>query len=280
MLKNTLNEFECFLQNHDTSIFKSFHPSFQNAFWEMLLNGGKRFRPSLLFSIVLAKKKERIKDSFNIALALEALHTYSLIHDDLPAMDNANLRRNHQTLHTKYSEADAILVGDALNSYSFYLIANSNFSSKKKVKLINSLGFGAVKMVLGQACDCYFEKQKLKKDKLIFIHTNKTAALIASSLQMGSIIANLPKKQDKQIYKFAKLLGIFFQIRDDILDSTSTLEGKTANNDTFKNSYVNLLGLDGAKNELEEIKAKLLRKIDKLDKDIKNNLSILLEKYF
>lgn len=274
-------DFENFLSSHKVDILYSFHPSFQKAFFEMVINGGKRFRPNLLFSVVNAKRKDKLKDSFEIALALEVLHTYSLIHDDLPSMDNATLRRNHQTLHIKYSEADAILVGDGLNSYAFYLIANSKFSDKIKVKLIKSLGFGSLKMIVGQACDCFFENQRLNKKQVDFIHINKTAQLIAASLKMGTIIAKLSKKENKQIHKLGILIGLFFQIRDDILDCTqnSNIAGKTTQNDTNKNSYVTLLGIQEAQNELEKIKIKIFKRLTKIDKDIAKNLKVLLRHY-
>lgn len=279
-LKQILKDFEIYLQNYDTSLMQSFHPHFESAFWEMVKNGGKRFRPSLMFSVILAKNKTCIKDSFIIALALESLHTYSLIHDDLPAMDNAALRRNHKTLHLKYDETTAILAGDALNTYAFYLIANSSFSPKIKIKLIKSLSFGGMKMVLGQACDCHFENIKLNKEKLDFIHLNKTAKLIASSLEMGAIIAKLPKKERKKIYEFGILLGVFFQIRDDLLDTMETSKvGKTTNNDINKNSYVNLLGKKKALDAKNKIKEKILKELYNIDKGIARNLKDLLKDY-
>ena len=279
-LDSVLGAFERYLQNHHIKIMRSFHPSFEGAFWEMVQNGGKRFRPALLFCIVLANNKARIKDAFQIALAIESLHTYSLIHDDLPAMDNATLRRNHPTLHTKYSEADAILCGDGLNTYSFYLIATAHFSDKIRAKLAKSLSFGGLKMVVGQALDCHFEGQKLTRKKVDFIHTNKTAHLIASSLEMGAIIAKLPKIEREKFYDFGVKLGLFFQIRDDILDKISTNEGKSANIDKNKNSYVNLLGLKGAQNALDSLKKVLLDSLKKLDKKSAKNLHFLLKKYF
>ena len=278
-LDSVLGAFERYLQSHSASIMRSFHPSFEGAFWEMVRNGGKRFRPALLFCVVLANNKARIKDAFQIALAIESLHTYSLIHDDLPAMDNASLRRNHPTLHTKYSEADAILCGDGLNTYAFYLIATAHFSGKICAKLAKSLSFGGLKMVVGQALDCHFEGQKLQRKKVEFIHTNKTAHLIASSLEMGAIIAKLPKVERKKLHNFGLKLGLFFQIRDDILDKISTSEGKSANIDENKNSYVNLLGLKGAEDALETLKKTLLDSLEKIDKKIAKNLYFLLNKY-
>lgn len=278
-LQQAQKRFEKFLIKHDTKLISSFHPHFERAFWEMVLNGGKRFRPNLLFSIVLAKKPKKLRDSFPIALAIESLHTYSLIHDDLPAMDNAALRRNHQTLHIKYDETTAILAGDALNTYAFYLISISNFSPKIKAKLVKSLSFGAMKMVLGQACDCHFENQKLKKEKLDFIHINKTANLIASSLEMGGIIAKLSKDELQAIRSFGLRLGLFFQIRDDILDVTSNSEGKSANNDINKNSYVNLLGLKEAESALKALRDELRDELKGLDSSIERNLTHLLTQY-
>lgn len=278
-LDKVLGDFERYLQGHSTKIMQSFHPNFEGAFWEMVQNGGKRFRPALLFCVVLAKKPKAIANAFQIALALESLHTYSLIHDDLPAMDNASLRRNHPTLHTKYSEADAILCGDGLNTYAFYLIATANFNDKITRKLSESLAFGGLKMVLGQALDCHFENKKLPQKKLDFIHENKTAKLIASSLEMGAIIAKLPKTERKKLYDFGIMLGLFFQIRDDILDKTSTNEGKSANVDENKNSYVNLLGLKGAQNAMDSLKKMLLDSLFALDEKIAKNLYYLLNKY-
>lgn len=279
LLDTTMEAFEAYLQNHNVKIMQSFHPSFELAFWEMVKNGGKRFRPSLLFCVVLAKRTKHTQKAFQIALAIESLHSYSLIHDDLPAMDNANLRRNNPTLHIKYSEADAILCGDGLNTYAFYLIATSHFKDKIKAKLSKSLAYGGLKMVLGQALDCKFENVKLPQGKLEFIHTNKTAKLIASSLEMGGIIAKIPKKERKKLYNFGIILGLFFQIRDDILDKTSTNEGKSANIDINKNSYVNLLGLKEAQKLLESLKITLLESLKMLDKDIAKNLYFLLNKY-
>ena len=135
-------------------------------------------------------------------------------------------------------------------------------------------------MVLGQALDCHFEGQKLKREKVDFIHTNKTAHLIAASLEMGAIIAELPKKEQIQLYGFGIKLGLFFQIRDDILDKISESEGKSANIDEYKNSYVNLLGLKGAQDALKSQKIALLDSLEKIDKKIAKNLYFLLNKYF
>ncbi|RDU71681.1 polyprenyl synthetase family protein [Helicobacter aurati] len=267
---------------------ESFHPFFQTAFWEMVENGGKRFRPKLLLSIVCANAKEQIYNSFAACLALECLHTYSLIHDDLPAMDNAELRRNHPTLHVKYNEASAILIGDGLHTYAFSLLSNAHFAPDVRIALIQCLSdnAGIHGMVLGQALDCEFENTLLAEDKLACIHIHKTAKLIAASLKMGAIIANLDSHQQNFLYDFGKDLGLFFQIRDDIIDCIQDEKqaGKSTHRDYSKNSYVNLLGLDNAKTKMLHYIDVLQGYLEKFESynlaTAKQNLIVILEKYF
>lgn len=262
----------------------SFHPYFETALWEMVQNGGKRFRPKLLLSIVASYKPKMLEKSFAPALALEILHTYSLIHDDLPAMDNAPLRRGCQTLHTKYDEVGAILVGDGLNTQAFYLITKAKLKPKTKVKLIQCLSYngGIYGMVLGQALDCYFENQQLPLKKLKMIHLNKTAKLIAASLQMGGILAECDKKTRKALYQLGLDLGLFFQIRDDIIDATQSSQeaGKPTHQDSAKNSYVNLLGLENAKKEAKILTDSILTQFKSLNPRADKILNELLSNYF
>lgn len=277
-----LLDFESFLQSH-TPDAQSFHPHFQNAIWEMVKNGGKRFRPALIFCVVDAYAPMLIPNAFLPALSIEALHTFSLIHDDLPSIDNAPLRRNHPTLHTKYDEPTAILSGDFLNSYAFYLITCAPLSPSIQIKLISALSFNATQMILGEALDCYFENQILELEKVQTIHTLKTAKLIASSLQMGGIIANLCDDELRALGDFGILLGIFFQIRDDLLDAISTTKevGKPTQNDASKNSYVNLLGLQESQAILQDYKSKLQHSLHSFNSQrLQNNLTHLLRNYF
>ncbi len=261
----------------------SFHPYFETALWEMVQNGGKRFRPKLLLSIVASYKPRMLEKSFAPALALEILHTYSLIHDDLPAMDNASLRRGCQTLHTKYDEVGAILVGDGLNTQAFYLITKAKLKPKTKVKLIQCLSYngGIYGMVLGQALDCYFENQQLPLKKLKVIHLNKTAKLIAASLQMGGILAECDKKTRKALYQLGLDLGLFFQIRDDMIDATQSSQeaGKPTHQDSAKNSYVNLLGLENAKREAKILADSILEQFKGLNPRANKILNELLSHY-
>lgn len=281
-MNTLLNQFEVYLLNNLPKI-DSFHPHFEDALKDMLIAGGKRFRPMLLLSVVQSKKPLLLQNSMNVALSVEFLHTYSLIHDDLPAMDNAFLRRGFPTLHTKYDEVTAILVGDALNSESFNLIANSSLHNDIKIELIKLLATngGIDGMIIGQAIDCYFEKQKLDLEKLEFLHINKTAKLIAASLKMGAIIAGYEEKIQEELYVFGLDLGLLFQIQDDIIDELETSEeaGKTTQNDGSKNSFVNLLGLKESIKSADALAKKCLESLNNFDENLKNSLEELLISY-
>lgn len=271
-----LNTFEVFLKENLPQV-KSFHPTFNTALSEMLDAGGKRFRPLLLLSVVQNETPLLVKNAMHIALAIEMLHTYSLIHDDLPAMDDSALRRGHPTLHVTYDEVTAILVGDALNTHAFYMIANAPLSDEVKVKLTSLLardgGIGG--MIIGQAIDCYFEDKKLLIDELKFLHVNKTAKLIAVSLLMGAVISGLKNDEQNTLYEFGLKLGLLFQVQDDIIDATLSSDeaGKPTGNDSHKNSFVNLLGIEGAERE----KKRLLQELDDDTKKLNENLAKILK---
>lgn len=276
-------EFEDFL-NQSAPKVTGFHPHFQKAFWEMLECGGKRFRPKLLFCVVCSLNPMLARNAFLPALALECLHTYSLIHDDLPAMDNAPLRRGHSTLHKTYDEAVATLVGDGLNTYAFYLLSIARLDADVRIHLIKELAEngGINGMIIGQAMDCYFEKHSLEILALETIHIHKTAKLIATALKMGAIIANASAQVQDVLYEFGLKLGLFFQIRDDIIDATLTTNeaGKTTHKDSGKNSYVNLLGVQGAKEKAKGLQELILSELKNLENDLGEKLRILLKGYF
>ena len=276
-----MHNFETFLtQNLPTS--KSIHPTYEKALHEMLLAGGKRFRPALLLGVVEAYNPLMLEGARYGAYAIELLHTYSLIHDDLPAMDDSPLRRGKPTLHVVYDEVTAILVGDALNTYSFEVLANAPFSDYTRVKLIQELAYngGLNGMVLGQAIDCYFENKPLDVEDIKILHTNKTAKLIAASLKMGAIIVG-KEELGQKLYDFGIELGLLFQIQDDILDVTQTSQeaGKLTNNDEDKNSFVTILGLQKATDEANDLADKLLKELESFDTDLQSKLSPLLVKY-
>jgi len=277
-----LETFENYL-NKNLPTSNTFHPIFEDALKDMLNAGGKRFRPMLLLTVVNAIEPLLVKNALPVSLGLEYLHTYSLIHDDLPSMDDADLRRGHPTLHKTYDEVTAILVGDALNTHSFNLIANASLSNDVKIDLIKILSHdgGINGMIIGQAIDCYFENHTLELNQLEFLHIHKTAKLIAASLKMGAIIAGLSLDVQEKLYQFGIDIGLLFQIQDDIIDETATPEeaGKTTANDGAKNSFVNLLGLEGAIKSADDLSDKCFNDLAHFDESIQNNLNELLSKY-
>ncbi len=277
-----MQNFETFL-NDNLPKTESFHPHFDEAIHIMMRSGGKRFRPALLLAVVNAFEPLLVKNTYTVALAIESLHTYSLIHDDLPAMDDASLRRGVETLHMTYDDVTAILAGDALNTYAFELLSQAAFSAQTRIDLVASLAKngGLSGMVLGQAIDCHFENTLLTLDELKTLHLNKTAKLIAASLEMGAIIIN-DKKIQKKLFDFGLDLGLLFQIQDDILDVTLTSEeaGKTTANDGDKNSFVNLLGLKGAHKSADKLVTSLNEQLSSFDSKLQNELEPILKQYF
>ncbi len=283
MKDKILLEFEDYLISTLPEV-KSFHPYFQKALVEMLKAGGKRFRPYLLLSVVEAYEPLLLKNAFPAAAAVEYIHTYSLIHDDLPIFDNASLRRGHPTLHVTYDEVTATLVGDALNTHAFYILSAAALSDEIKIRLIKelSLNGGAYGMVLGQAIDCYFENKKLDFEKLKFLHIHKTAKLIAASLKMGAIICNTSKEIEDLLYKIGIDLGLLFQIEDDLIDATKDSKeiGKPANNDTNKNSFVNLFGIEKTKEKKAQMIEVVENKLADLNPFLRERLQNIVNKYF
>ncbi len=276
-----MQNFEQFLlENLPTS--KSIHPHYEDALQNMLKAGGKRFRPALLLGVVNAYNPLMLDSARYAAYAIELLHTYSLIHDDLPAMDDSPLRRGNPTLHVVFDEVTAILVGDALNTYSFEVLSNAPFSDETRVKLIRELATngGLNGMVLGQAIDCYFENRPLQIEDIKILHTNKTAKLIAASLKMGAIIVGREDVAQK-LYDFGIDLGLLFQIQDDILDVTQSSQeaGKLTHNDEDKNSFVTILGFERAMQEANALAQRLLQEMDNFDESLQSELSPLLTKY-
>lgn len=278
-----MQEFEDFIVASAPKM-ESFHPHYQKALWEMLLAGGKRFRPALCLCVVDSIAPQMLKNAFIPALALEVLHTYSLIHDDLPCMDNSPLRRGYPTLHTTYDETLALLVGDALNTYAFELLSTAKLDPQSKITLIYELSHNAgfSGMVLGQVLDCSFENTTLSLEQLKMIHQNKTLKLIATSLRFGAIIGNASDEIRQCLDRFGEVLGLFFQVRDDLLDvlGDTLIEGKTLHNDEGKNTYVNLLGIEGAKKECDELIESMRALLTTLPKSLATNLLGLIEPYF
>jgi len=277
-----MQRFEAYLEANLPKV-ETFHPHYNDALAVMLLAGGKRFRPMLLLSVVEAYEPLLFEGALAPAFALELLHTYSLIHDDLPAMDDAPLRRGFETLHVTYDEATAILVGDALNTEAFYHLSKAPLRDDVKIKLVEVLARdgGMYGMVLGQSIDVYFENTPLSLEQVKVLHKNKTAKLIATSLLMGAVIVGLDKVKQEALYTFGLDLGLLFQIQDDIIDETHSDEeaGKTTGNDGDKNSFVNLIGLEKTVEEAENLAKHLEEEFAQFDDVLQNGLSEIVNKY-
>ena len=215
--------------------------------------GGKRIRPYLLLEVLDSLQVPITLAHAQVAAALEMIHTGSLIHDDLPAMDNDDYRRGRLTNHKVYGEDLAILAGDALFLDPYALIALSDLSNEIKVDLIASLSLssGSMGMVAGQVLDMEGEGKHLNLEELQTIHANKTGKLLAFPFQAAGIIAGLDENLQKQLKSVGELIGLAFQVRDDVLDVTASFEeiGKTPQKDlqAEKSTYPALLGLDEAK---------------------------------
>lgn len=220
--------------------------------------GGKRIRPLLLLELLEGFGLELTPAHFQVAAALEMIHTGSLIHDDLPAMDNDDYRRGRLTSHKKFGEDMAILAGDSLFLDPYGLVAMAELPSQVKVALIAelSLAAGSFGMVAGQVLDMQGEGRKLTIDQLQTIHANKTGKLLAYPFVAAGIIAQASQSVLGKLRQAGELLGLAFQVRDDILDVTASFEqiGKTPQKDLAaeKSTYPALLGLDGARTFFDE----------------------------
>jgi farnesyl diphosphate synthase len=217
--------------------------------------GGKRVRPLLIYATasLMGKELSQVAGVDACAVAVELFHTYSLVHDDLPCMDNDDLRRGRPTVHKAFDEASALLVGDALQTMAFQLIAQSALNDAQKVQVITSLSMagGMAGMAGGQAIDLASVGKQLTQNELELMHRLKTGALLRAAVQIGAIAINLNEQEKKSLDKFASALGLAFQVVDDVLDASSDSQtlGKTAGKDAAANkpTFVSLMGLDGAR---------------------------------
>jgi len=235
--------------------------------------GGKRIRPLLLLELLEGFGLELTPAHFQVAAALEMIHTGSLIHDDLPAMDNDDYRRGRLTSHKKFGEDMAILAGDSLFLDPYGLVAMAELPSQVKVELIAelSLAAGSFGMVAGQVLDMQGEGRKLTMDQLQTIHANKTGKLLAYPFVAAGIIAQTGQSVLGKLRQAGELLGLAFQVRDDILDVTASFEqiGKTPQKDLAaeKSTYPALLGLDGARDFFDETLEQAKSLLGQLEKE-------------
>lgn len=238
-----------------------------------LLIGGKRMRPYLAY-ITGAALNAKQSDIDGVAAALECIHAYSLLHDDLPAMDDDDLRRGQLTCHKAFDEATAILAGDSLQTLAFDIIANHNFSAfveKKRINLLRHLvnASGYQGMCGGQALDLAGTDKVISLAELEHLHSLKTGALLEASVTMAAECSDQASENDKkQLAHYAKLIGLAYQVRDDIIDITSTDEelGKPSGSDLAanKSTYPALLGLQGAQEKAENLYQQALQALSTL----------------
>ena len=252
-----------------------------------VMNGGKRIRPVLMYMICdlfeknNCKSYDKIKE---IAVALEFIHCYSLIHDDLPAMDNDDYRRGKLTVHKKYNEAIGVLVGDVLLTEAFGIIANSkSLGDKNKVEIISKLSeyAGFFGMVGGQFVDMESENKKVEIDTLKYIHAHKTGKLLTAAIELPMIALDVESEKCEKMVEYSKLLGIAFQIKDDILDIEGNFEeiGKKSNDvQNEKTTYPSIFGLEKSKKLLQEYLEKAKKIIE--DEFEGNQLFLELTDYF
>ncbi len=236
-----------------------------------LMAGGKRVRPILAIASYEASGG-RAKAIVPVAASLELIHTYSLIHDDLPAMDNDDFRRNKPTTHKVFGEGAAILAGDALLTDAFHVISGARARPEILIRVIRELSYGSGPegMVGGQAVDLKLEGTKARKKELLYIHTRKTGALIRASIRIGAIMAKSSPSNLRALTEYGEKIGLAFQIADDILDITGTIEetGKTTGADRArgKNTYPSTFGLKKSREMAEELVYDALASIKRFHK--------------
>jgi len=229
--------------------------------------GGKRIRPLLVFaSGSLGDAQVGVLDA--AAVAIECIHAYSLVHDDLPCMDDDDLRRGRPTVHKAYDEATALLVGDALQTRAFEVLANAKCDADIRLRMISALAAasGSRGMAGGQAIDLESVGKKLDLAGLKQMHAMKTGALLTCAVELGGIASHLSSTQMAQLQTYSVALGLAFQIVDDVLDATADSQtlGKTAGKDAAANkpTYVTLMGLDYAKQQAKELQETAIASLD------------------
>ena len=232
-----------------------------NSMEYSLMAGGKRLRPNLVIATYEIFGKN-INKCIPYAVAIEMVHNFSLIHDDLPGIDNDDFRHGKPTNHKKFNEATAILAGDGLLNQAYIVISEDLIKSeseelKNKLKVFNEFSTAVDRMIAGEYIDTEYEGKQITDEYLEYIHKNKTGALLKLCVRMGAILANANEKDLEKLTKYAEKIGLAFQIKDDILSEEGNEEilGKPVGNDKEleKCTYVSKYGLQGAKKILEEI---------------------------
>jgi geranylgeranyl diphosphate synthase type II len=224
-----------------------------------LFAGGKRLRPILCLAAAEACRG-KVSNALPLACALECIHTYSLVHDDLPSMDNDDYRRGRPTCHKVFGDGIAVLAGDALLTIAFEIVSRAKPAPRYDMSILLreiAVAAGSQKLIAGQVADLEAEGRKVKRDQLRFIHENKTAAILKSSIRLGAMSANADAKKLRAVTQFGHGLGLAFQVIDDILDVTQSSEilGKSAGKDIAakKATYPAVIGLEKSRAEARRL---------------------------
>ena len=291
MLREYLEEKKKVVENSLRELLGNYRGKYPEKLAEAMeyavMNGGKRIRPILMYMICDLFEKNNYKSYDKIkeiAAALEFIHCYSLVHDDLPAMDNDDYRRGKLTVHKKYNEAIGVLVGDVLLTEAFGIIANSkSLGDKNKIEIISKLSeyAGFFGMVGGQFVDMESENKKVEIDTLKYIHAHKTGKLLTAAIELPMIALDIEGEKREKMVEYSKLLGIAFQIKDDILDIEGNFEeiGKKSNDvQNEKMTYPSIFGLEKSKKLLQEYLEKAKKIIE--DEFEGNQLFLELTDYF
>ncbi len=274
MLTQAINQYQQRVNQRIATILDTLddtEPSLKAAMRHGALLGGKRIRPFLVYSVgeMLGVPLERLDDC---AAAIECIHAYSLIHDDLPAMDDDALRRGQPTVHIAFDEATAILAGDALQTLAFELISSDieGLSDRQHLRLVQALAkaSGYRGMCGGQAQDLNATDKEISLEQLTALHRLKTGALIRCAVEFAVIAADIDAKEEQALLEYADAVGLAFQVQDDILDITGSTEelGKPQGSDldANKSTYPKLLGLEGAKTTAQKLLEDALSALAKL----------------
>ena len=224
-----------------------------------LFAGGKRLRPILCLAAAEACRGN-VANALPLACAVECIHTYSLVHDDLPSMDNDDFRRGRPTCHNVFGDGIAILAGDALLTIAFKILSTAKPTARYDISILLrevAVAAGSQRLIAGQVADLEAEGKRVKRDQLRFIHENKTAAMLKSSVRLGAMSANADARKLSAITQFGERLGLAFQVIDDILDVTQTSEilGKSAGKDVAakKATYPAVIGLEKSRDEAKRL---------------------------
>ena len=265
-VNSQLNLFLSSIQS--THVFKN---SLKDVMKYSALAGGKRFRPILTYT-VSSLYDEEIEKVDSSACAIELIHIYSLIHDDLPAMDDDDMRHNQPTSHKVFGEAQAILAGDGLQALAFQVISNDKLlDSGTKIKLLSSLSESSYAMAEGQSIDLSIVSQNVDLDLLNNMHIQKTGALLGCAIKFGALLNDAHDQDLMVLDSFSKNIGLAYQVQDDVLDVTTPDEilGKRQNSDSNKNkpSYPAIIGVDESIKKFKDLYQEALDEISSLSVD-------------